>query len=109
MVINTGVGLPDDMWTESPTQLPFGGEATASLIIVAMCLAAGLGLRQSMGESIGGTFQFLLHRPASRGWLIGVKLLVGLGWCLGISALPILLYGWWAATRGPTRVRSSGR
>ncbi|NQU23349.1 MAG: hypothetical protein HQ567_18875 [Candidatus Nealsonbacteria bacterium] len=34
--------------------------------VVWACLAIGLGLRQTVGESAFGTFPFLLHRPAGR-------------------------------------------
>ena len=102
VVVFTGVGLPEEMWGERYLypRLPFPDGANVSFIVIAMCLAALLGLRQSLGEAVFGTYQFLLNRPASRNRLIGMKLLVGLGWCLGISALPILLYAWWAATPG---------
>jgi hypothetical protein len=67
-----------------------------------LCAAAtlALGLRQSLGESRHHTYPFLLHRPASRCWLIGMKLFVGLGIYLTAGASLILLYGHWAATPG---------
>jgi hypothetical protein len=68
--------------------------------MVGMCLASGLGLRQTVGESARGTFQFLLHRPAGRNQILATKLLTGAVLYLGCSALPILLYAWWAATPG---------
>ena len=75
-------------------------DAIASFAIVGMCLAGGLGLRQTVGESARGTFQFLLHRPVGRSRLIATKLFVGAGLYLGCSALPLLLYAWWAITPG---------
>jgi hypothetical protein len=80
---------------------PFIDEETVvGLAVVAMCLPAGLGLWQTVGESARGTFQFLLHRPAGPARLIGTKLLVGSGLCLVVSGVPVLLYAWWAATPG---------
>ena len=72
----------------------------ASSGFVSACLAIALGLRQTYGESVFGTYPFLLHRPVSRPRLIGSKLLVGLALYLVCSALPILLYACWAATPG---------
>jgi hypothetical protein len=80
---------------------PFLGDSFIGwLWVVSVPLAIALGLRQTLGESIPGTFPFLFHRPAGRRWLIGVKVLVGLGVYLGCASLPILAYGLWAATPG---------
>ena len=65
-----------------------------------MVVAIALGLRQTLGESIAGTYPFLFHRPASRRWLIGMKLLVGMSAYLVGGPLAILGYGVWAATPG---------
>jgi hypothetical protein len=70
------------------------------LWVVSVPLTIALGLRQTLGESVPGTYPFLFHRPAGRRWLIGVKLLVGIGIYLISAALPILIYGVWAATPG---------
>lgn len=81
--------------------VPFvGDEFLSSFAVVAACLAIGLGLRQSAWESVQGTYLLLLHRPAGRQRLIGTKLLVGGGLYLVCSAVPILIYAWWAATPG---------
>jgi hypothetical protein len=81
--------------------IPFVYEAFVSMFwIVSVALAIGLGLRQSAAESLRGTWLFLLHRPAHRSRLIGVKLAVGALVYLICGALPILLYGVWAATPG---------
>ncbi len=69
-------------------------------IPLAGALAIAVGLRQTLGESVPGTYAFLYHRPASRRWIIGVKLLVGLGGCLVCSMLPIVVYSLWAAAPG---------
>jgi hypothetical protein len=98
LVILAGIG------SSRPTSLeeayPFNSTVTASFIVVGMCLAAGIGLRQTVGESARGTFQFLLNRPAERWQLVVTKLLAGLGLCLGVTLLPLALYAWWAATPG---------
>ena len=67
---------------------------------IAVVMALALGLRQTLGESFRGTYPFLLHRPAGRCWLLGVKLLVGLGLYVVIGAAAMLAYGLWAATPG---------
>jgi hypothetical protein len=67
---------------------------------VGAAVTIALGLRQTLGESIHGTYPFLLHRPAGRLGLTGMKLLVGLGAYLICGAMVILLYGLWAATPG---------
>ena len=71
-----------------------------SFAVVGACLASGLGLWQTVGESARGTYQFLLHRPASRNRLLGTKLLVGGGVYLVVALVPLLLYAWWAAVPG---------
>jgi len=63
-------------------------------------VAIALGFRQSLGESIFGTYPFLFHRPAGRRWVVGMKLVVGLGLYLMCGASVILTYGFWAATPG---------
>lgn len=81
--------------------IPFVGEDFLfTYLSVAVGLALALGARQTLLESIQGTHLFLLHRPARREWLIGSKLLTGLGLYLICSAAPILIYAWWAATPG---------
>lgn len=65
---------------------------------ISLLLAIAIGLRQTVGESVHGTYLFLLHRPASRQRLIGAKLLVGLAAYSVCAAMPIVVYGCWAAT-----------
>jgi hypothetical protein len=67
---------------------------------IAAILAITLGLKQSLGEAIHGTYPFLFHRPVGRGWLLGMKLAVGLASSLICGAIPILILAWWAATPG---------
>ena len=74
----------------------FGGK----FVFISVIFTIALGLRQSLGESIRGTYPFLLHRPADRRWLIGMKLSVGAAAYLICTAVPILVYACWAATPG---------
>jgi hypothetical protein len=67
---------------------------------VAAFFAIALGLRQTLGEAVHGTYSFLWHRPASRRWLLGMKLAVGVLTYLICAAIPILIYALWAATPG---------
>ncbi len=59
-----------------------------------------LGFRQSIRTDGRSRYQFLLHRPMPRGAIMTTKLLTGISVYLVCSAVPILLYGWWAATPG---------
>lgn len=97
LVTLTGIGLGVGQGATFPF-LDF--ELVMGFAVMGMCLGGGIALRQTVGESARGTFQFLLHRPAGRRQLIGTKLLVGAGLYLGLSALPLLLFAWWAATPG---------
>jgi hypothetical protein len=81
--------------------IPFlDGEFAWTFGLMSAALAIGLSLRQTVGESARGTWLLLLHRPASRSRLIGMKLLAGAGVYFVCGAIPILLYAWWAATPG---------
>jgi hypothetical protein len=95
-------GLPLVPWMGAGQWgIPFvNGSFLRSFSMVAVLLAIALGLRQSAVESLRGTWLFLLHRPMDRGKLIGLKLAVGATLYLLCGALPILLYGLWAATPG---------
>jgi hypothetical protein len=81
--------------------IPFiGGGYLSDFAWVSAGLAIALGFRQSLGESIYGTWMFLLHRPTGWTRLIGVKLAVGVAIYLVCAAMAILAYAWWAATPG---------
>ena len=88
----------------SPRQqdwIPFvSGDFLPAFIVVAIATTALLGLWQSVGESTRGTWLFLLHRPSRRSSLLGAKVLLGVVLSLASGALPVLLYGWWAAIPG---------
>lgn len=83
---------------ESSPFLNGGCEEIFFLFAAAMALV--LGLRQSLGESVFGTWMFLLHRPATRRQLIAFKLLIGLLIIFAIGATVLLLHAWRAATPG---------
>jgi hypothetical protein len=72
----------------------------ANFTIVAAGLCLALGLRQSVAESVHGTWLFLFHRPADRRKIVVLKLASGLSVYLLCSALPILAYALWAASPG---------
>lgn len=67
---------------------------------VTLLLAVCLAVWQTTTESRGGAWLFLLHRPVSRRAILCSKLAVGLSVLLVCSALPIVLYGTWAARPG---------
>jgi hypothetical protein len=69
-------------------------------VSISVLMTIALGLRQTLGESVAGTYPFLFHRPARRCWLIGMKLLVGVSVYLVGGLIAILAYGAWAATPG---------
>jgi ABC-type transport system involved in multi-copper enzyme maturation permease subunit len=99
----TGLGpLANLRFVVARTQnVPFlDSQFAMSLALWTFLLAVVLGFRQSLGESRSGTYLFLLHRPCSRSAIFGTKLAVGVVAVLLLSALPILLYAWWAATPG---------
>lgn len=90
-----------DMLTDgnAAPDIPFVFDDFASRYwLISLLLAIAIGLRQSVGEAVHGTYLFLLHRPANCQWLMGTKLLVGLATYLVCAAIPIVAYGYWAAT-----------
>ena len=72
----------------------------ASFVMVAAVVAAVLGFRQTVTESARGTWLFLLQRPAERWHLLAMKMLAGAMLYLVVSAIPVWIYAWWAATPG---------
>ncbi|MFV0442722.1 MAG: hypothetical protein ACK5Q5_04025 [Planctomycetaceae bacterium] len=87
-----------DMWIQP---VPFQGEDwPATLLLVGMLGGGVLGLWQTLGESVQGTWAFYLYRPADRESLVLGKLLVGLPLVLVCLGLPMLLFALWAATPG---------
>ena len=91
--------LPFGNWRE--ITMPFVEDTFIPwLWLISIPMTIALGLRQTLGESIPGTYPFLFHRPAGRRWLIGMKLLVGIGVYLTCASIPILVLGLLAATPG---------
>ena len=89
-------GMPDGM--EFP---PFvGAQFSSFFALLTGIFAIALGFRQTAWESSQGTFLFLLHRPISRQAVFFIKLATGLLILVSCAAVPILIYGWWAATPG---------
>ncbi|MCA9097344.1 MAG: hypothetical protein KDA36_03125, partial [Planctomycetaceae bacterium] len=64
---------------------------------IAALTAIACGFRQTLWEERQGTWQFLIHRPIERWKVHAVKLVVGLGVGMILSAIPIVLYGCWGA------------
>jgi hypothetical protein len=82
-------------------EIPFVGRSyPSSFVWVSAGLAIALGFRQSVGESLHSTWQFLLHRPVAWKRLLGAKLLIGVASYLLCAAVAILVVAWWAATPG---------
>jgi hypothetical protein len=69
-------------------------------MLTASLFALVLGFRQTFGESLQGTYLFVLHRCESPSVMFLPKLAVGIGLVLLGSAWPIVVYAAWAATPG---------
>jgi len=83
------------------TLLPFVNDTfVARFLVISAGLAIALGFFQSLGETVRGTYPFLLHRPVTRRWSIAVKLLVGMAAYWTCATIPLVIYGLWAATPG---------
>ena len=88
-------------WAYGQALVPFvNDDFVVYFSFIAAAFSIGLGFRQSLGEEFRGTYPFLLHRPMSRRAVILTKLLTGGAVYLACSAVPILVYGVWAATPG---------
>lgn len=84
-----------------PGTIPFLSDSfvgTYAMLIVPLAIA--LGLRQSVGDFLGGAQLFLFHRPARRIQVFAIKLMVGALLVVVAGGLPILIYALWAATPG---------
>jgi len=68
--------------------------------IVTIVFAIVLAFRQAAWEDIKGTYLFLFHRPMARTHIFLAKILTGIGFYVVCSFVPIVVYGWWAATPG---------
>lgn len=84
-----------------PLTIPFmGDDFRRGYSWISAGVAMILGFRQTLGESMAGTFPFLFHRPATRRWLIGMKVAVGLLSYLLFGLFPIVAYAFWASIPG---------
>ncbi len=102
-IVGLAVGLPVVPWAVNSSwrEIPFIGPTFLTYFTVAAVgTAMALGFHQSLGDSWGSVYLFLLHRPISRHELFSTKLLVGLALYSAISALPIVLLAVWAAAPG---------
>jgi hypothetical protein len=82
-------------------RFPFLSDGFTPLYVIMIgSLAIALGLKQAAGEGRRGTYYFLLHRPATRRFIFGTKLSVGVGFVLIVGGLLVLLYAIWASTPG---------
>ncbi len=85
----------------SDRQFPFvQGNFNTHYWMISFVLVVALAFRQSLGESRGGTYCFLLHRPLARRTVFLTKTMVGVGLYWLIGAMPVLVLGFWAATPG---------
>jgi hypothetical protein len=78
----------------------YGDPFVYQFSVAAGGLAMALGFWQSLGDFWGDAHLFVLHRPASRRQIYGVKLFVGLAAYLVCGIVPVVLYSLWAATPG---------
>jgi ABC-type transport system involved in multi-copper enzyme maturation permease subunit len=82
-------------------EVPFtGGDFRALFILISAVFAMALGFRQSAWGSARGTYLFLLHRPLHRDAIFLTKMVTGVGVFLFCAAVPVVLYGAWAAVPG---------
>jgi hypothetical protein len=101
LAVLTGVRLMPVPYALQSEGFPFIGDSFYMLFVLTIGgLALAMGLKQSAVELARGTYYFLLHRPATRKFLIGTKLSVGAAAVLIIGGLLVLVYAFWAATPG---------
>ncbi|HEY2252560.1 MAG TPA: hypothetical protein VGH74_15915 [Planctomycetaceae bacterium] len=82
-------------------RIPFrSDDMQMAVTSVACCLAVVLGLWQTLGESVRGTWRYLRQRPIAFSRLLMTKLAAGLGLLLISTGLPLALYLMWAASDG---------
>ena len=85
-------------WPRSYNEVPFVTDGFINqIVLVSICLAVALAIRQTIGESRRATWHWLLHRPIARERVMLVKLATGTALYLVCGALPILWYACWAA------------
>lgn len=80
---------------------PFLRADFSQIVGITACILGGvLGLWQTLGESVRGTWAYLLHRPLRRGDVVLTKLLFGGGLLLLSTGIPLLTYLVWAMLPG---------
>ncbi|HQU45881.1 MAG TPA: hypothetical protein PK867_23905, partial [Pirellulales bacterium] len=99
VILAHALGVDMVFWraSEQP-DVPFVTDSfVTQTTIVSFCLAVGLAVKQTLAESMRGTWLWLLHRPATRGQLIALKVATGGAIYLAGAGLPIVFYACWAA------------
>lgn len=82
-------------------QIPFrSDDMQVAVTGVSFCLAVVLGLGQTLGESVRGTWRYLRQRPILFSRLLLTKLAAGLGLLLVSTGAPFAVYLTWAASEG---------
>src|SRR5260370_27203758 len=85
----------------SPHKIPFiHNNLQVGVAIVAAAGATALGFWQMLGESVRGTWLFLLHRPIPRANVVLTKITAGGALLLLAAAVPVLILALWAAVPG---------
>ena len=85
----------------SPHKIPFiHNNLQVGVAIVAAAGATALGFWQMLGESVRGTWLFLLHRPIPRANVVLTKIAAGGALVLLAAAVPVLILALWAAVPG---------
>lgn len=99
LILSHAFGVFMVFWPVPEEQdIPFISDSfVAQTTFVSFFLAVGLAMRQTLAESTGGTWLWLLHRPMARSQIIALTLAVGGALYLVCAALPILFYACWAA------------
>jgi hypothetical protein len=96
-----GVELGHDwriQWFRKRGQSPFIGQHdfAANVGFTVLCLGGALGLWQTLVESVGGTWSYLLQRPIARRRVVATKLVAGMTLLVVSIGLPLLGYFLWA-------------
>ena len=102
-IVGFVVGLPVVPWAVNSSwhEIPFvGGTFLSFFTTTAVVTAMALGFHQSLGDSWGSVYLFLLHRPISRRELFLTKLFVGLALYFAVSLVSIVILAVWAAAPG---------
>ena len=105
-VVWNEIGLSVDLETFAVTrhdinQIPFRSEnMQGAVTVVSCCLAVVLGLWQTLGESVRGTWRYLRQRPIPFSRLLLTKGAAGIGLLFFSTGVPLAVYLMWAASEG---------